>query len=129
MKVMAARMAEEGGNLATAIDLWSAVYNNNNDKNVRENALNHLLSLRADAGIEELERKVREYRTRTGAEPRDWSELVRAGFLAGVPLDPTGRPYKLMPDGTAQVQDPSRFMFLGAFRANEKEKRTPTNHE
>jgi hypothetical protein len=122
MRVMAARMAEHGGDIATAIDLWVAVYNNDKDQNVRDNAVNHLLSLRADAGIEDLQRRVQAYRERTGALPRDWSGLVRAGFLSGIPLDPTGAPYKLMPDGAVRVQDPSKFRFLGEFQAQARKK-------
>lgn len=116
MKIMAARMAEHGGDTATAIELWQRIFETNTDKDIRQNALMHLDSLHADADIEALERTVRVYFERTGALPREWSDLIRLRILGGVPVDPTGAPYKLLPDGTVQVQDPSKFKFLGEFR-------------
>jgi hypothetical protein len=62
--------------------------------------------------MDELERRTKVYRERFGANPADWSVLVRAGLLRGIPMDPNGVPYKLQPDGTVQVEDPSQYSFL-----------------
>jgi hypothetical protein len=115
MKVMAARMAEHGRDIGTAIALWRGIFETNSGKEVRKNAADHLVSLQADADIKELERRVQYFREKTGFLPSRWSELVSAGLLPGNPLDPTGAPYELMPDGTVQVQDRSKFPFLGEF--------------
>src|SRR5215471_783157 len=118
MKVMAARMAERGGDISTAIALWQHILDSNTDKAIRENATMHLASLHADADIEALERVVHIYFDSTHSLPREWSDLIHRGILRGVPLDPTGVPYKLTPDGTVTVQDLSKFKFLGEFRSN-----------
>jgi tetratricopeptide (TPR) repeat protein len=115
MNVMAARMAKHGNDLGTAIALWRGIYETNNGKEVRGNAANHLVSLQADADIEELERRVQYFLGKTGSLPSRWSDLVRAGMLRGIPRDPTGAPYVLTPDGTVQVEDRSKFPFLGEF--------------
>ena len=120
MKIMAARMAEHGKDISTAIALWQGILDTYSDKTIRETAFKHLVSLKADADLEELDGKVRAYREKRSMLPRDWSDLVHAGLLAGIPRDPTGAPYKLMPDGTTQVQDPKQFMFLGEARASKK---------
>ncbi len=116
MRVMAARMAEHGGDMSTAIALWQHIFDTNTDKTIRETASLHLNSLHADLDMESLEQAVHAYFERTGALPRDWRDLIHAGFLRGIPLDPTGAPYKLFSDGAVQVQDPSKFKFLGEFR-------------
>jgi tetratricopeptide (TPR) repeat protein len=115
MKVMTARMAEHSGDIGTAMALWKGIYDANTAKEVRANAADHLVSLQADADIEELERRVQYFREKTRALPSRWSDLVRAGLLRGIPQDPTGAPYELMADGTVQVKDRSKFPFLGEF--------------
>ncbi len=116
MRVMAARMAEKGADLGTAVALWQGVYNNTNDKELKQTATMHLDSLRADADMNELDRRIQLYRQKTGALPARWSDLIRAGLLPGIPLDPTGVPYKLEANGQVNIQDPSKFKFLGEFR-------------
>jgi len=120
MRIMAARMAEQSGEISTAIELWQRILDGNTDKNVRENAMAHLDSLHADFAIEALERQVQAYYVKKGALPRAWSDLVREGLLPGIPLDPNREPFRLMPDGTVQVQDPGKDKFLGEFRERNK---------
>jgi hypothetical protein len=112
MKVMAARMAEHGDDRNTAVYLWKAVYDTSIDPQVKETAVQHLTSLHAEADIEQLEQRVKVYRERTGVLPARWLDMVRAGLLPGLPQDPNGAEYKLMPDGTVDVQDPAKFRFL-----------------
>jgi tetratricopeptide (TPR) repeat protein len=112
MKVMAARMAEHGDDRNTAVYLWKAVYDTSIDPSVKETAVQHLTSLHAEADIEQLEQRVKVYRERTGVLPARWLDMVRAGLLPGLPQDPDGAEYKLMPDGTVDVQDPAKFRFL-----------------
>jgi tetratricopeptide (TPR) repeat protein len=112
MKVMAARMAEKGEDAETAAYLWKTIYDTTSDNMIKDNAAKHLISLRAEADMAELERRTKAYRERFGANPSDWSDLVRAGLLRGVPMDPNGVPYKLLPDGAVQVEDPSQYSYL-----------------
>jgi tetratricopeptide (TPR) repeat protein len=112
MKVMAARMAEKGNDAGTAMYLWKTIYENTHDANIRQSASQHLLSLRADMEMDELERRTRIYYERFGAFPEQWSDLVHAGLLRGIPQDPKGNPYKLRLDGTVRVENPKQFPFL-----------------
>ena len=112
MKVMAARMAEHGDDRGTAVYLWKAVYDTSIDPQVKETAVQHLTSLRAEEDIEQLEQRVKIYRERTGMLPSRWLDMVRAGILPGLPQDPNGSEYKLLPNGTVDVQDPSKYRFL-----------------
>jgi hypothetical protein len=112
MKVMAARMAEHGDDRSTAVYLWKAVYDTSIDPQVKDTAVQHLTSLRAEADIEQLEQRVKIYRERTGMLPSRWLDMVRAGVLPGLPQDPNGAEYKLLPNGTVDVQDPSKYRFL-----------------
>ena len=112
MKVMAARMAEKGNDPSTARYLWETIYETTHDANIRQSASKHLLSLRVDAEMDELERRTHAYYERFGAYPEQWSDLIRAELLRGVPRDPNGNPYKLRLDGTVRVEDPKQFPFL-----------------
>ncbi len=120
MRIMAARMAEHAEDVSTAIYLWRGIYETTLDKTVRDSAQKHIASLQADGDIEELERRVQSFRDRTGALPSSWSDMIHAGLLKGIPGDPTGVPYTLMPDGTIQVKQPGDFPFLGEGRTKEK---------
>jgi tetratricopeptide (TPR) repeat protein len=116
MKVMAAKMAENAEDINTALSLWQAVYDTTREPTTRDTALKHIASLRAEAGITELTRRVNDYREKTGTQPSSWSDLIRAGMLPGVPVDPSGAPFELLPDGRVKVRDQSRFPFLGEFQ-------------
>src|SRR5260221_703504 len=82
------------------------------DPHVKDTAIQHLTSLRAEEDIEQLEQRVKIYRGRTGMLPSRWLDMVRAGILPGLPQDPNGAEYKLQANGTVDVQDPAKFRFL-----------------
>jgi hypothetical protein len=116
MKALAARMAERANDAGTAIALWQGLYEMTKQESVRDTALKHIASLQVDAAIDELQQRVESYRKQTGSLPANWSDLVRRNLLRGIPLDPTGAPFVLMPDGSVQVRDPQAFPFLGELR-------------
>jgi tetratricopeptide (TPR) repeat protein len=118
MKVMAARMAEKGADLETAMELWKGVYETNPDPTVRETAMRHILSLEADAQIAQLVDRVHAFQQKTGRLPLRWNDMIEIGFLRGIPQDPAGYPYKLMPDGSVEVENRREFPFLGQFGPN-----------
>ena len=112
MKVMAARMAEKGDDPNTAAYLWKTIYDTTSDASIKDSAAKHLLSLRADADMDELERRTQAYFSRFQTYPETWDDLVRAGLLGGIPVDPNGTPYQLRLDGTVRVEDPRQFPYL-----------------
>ena len=112
MKLLAARMAQRGGDLETAQFLWSKTYEETKDKQIRANAAAHLRALKSDDDIIHLEAIVRHYQEKTGHWPASFADLAAAGYLAGIPLDPLGNPYKLMADGRIEVRDPDRLPFI-----------------
>ncbi|HEY2498973.1 MAG TPA: hypothetical protein VGK24_18060 [Candidatus Angelobacter sp.] len=118
MKVMAARMAERSKDINTSIALWEAVYETTVDKSVKENAQVHLASLQAEKDISELQDKIKVYRQQTGSFPSNWSDLIQARIIPGVPLAPMGEPYQLKSNGKVDVADPSNYHYLGEWRSN-----------
>lgn len=110
MKVMAARMAERGNDSAVALELWNKVYQNN--PTLRDTAIRHIVSLQAAADLKELTRRAAAYQQKTGAPPDTWGDLIRVGLIPGIPHDPSGSPYKLMPGAAVWVEDPGKFPFL-----------------
>jgi len=91
--------------------LWSASYQNTQDKLIRENAIEHLRALRVDEDVEHLQEAVTRFGERTGRLPTSMAELVAAEGLAGTPVDPDGHPYKLTPEGRVEVRVPDDFSF------------------
>jgi hypothetical protein len=54
-----------------------------------------LAQLDAMDAIDSLSRVRDEFRRRSGKLPESWEQLIAAGLLRGVPVDPTGTPYTL----------------------------------
>ncbi|HEY6385899.1 MAG TPA: hypothetical protein VIX91_09480 [Candidatus Acidoferrum sp.] len=103
MKVMAAKIAAEGESLQTSIFLWNEVYQSTKDPQVKENALTHLQLLRVEQDCKQLDALADEFHKRTGRRPSRLVELVQAGLLPRVPVDPAGYPYVCGPDGKAAL--------------------------
>jgi hypothetical protein len=103
MKVMAAKIATEGDSMETSIFLWQDVYNTTKDPEVKENARTHLQLLRAQQDCQQIDALGDEFQKRTGRRPARMSELVQAGLLPAVPIDPAGYQYTLSSEGKAQL--------------------------
>jgi hypothetical protein len=111
LKIMAAQMAQHGGDLETARMMWTATYETTHDSLIRGNAVAHLRAVQVDQDVQTLEALVENYRQRTGHLPSSFAPMVSTGFLRGVPLDPLGKPYKLTPDGRVVLRDPDDLPF------------------
>jgi tetratricopeptide (TPR) repeat protein len=111
LRLLAAQMAEHAGDFDTARMLWSATYQNSQDKQIRQNAIEHLRGLRVDEDITHLQEAVTRFGARTGRLPASITELATAESLPGIPADPDGHPYKLMSDGHIEVRSPDDFSF------------------
>ena len=112
MKILAAHMAEHGGDLETARFLWTTTYESTRDKAIKTNAVSHLRALQVDEIVPRLEILASQFFRRTGHYPESWEELIRAGYLTGIPIDPVGHPYKLLPGGKVQVAVPDDLPFI-----------------
>jgi tetratricopeptide (TPR) repeat protein len=103
MKVMAAKIAAEGESLETSIFLWKQVYDTATDPALKNNAETHLRSLKVKIDCQQIDALSEEYAKRTGKRPASIRELLQAGMIPGIPLDPMGYPYELGEDGKAEV--------------------------
>jgi len=112
LKILAARMAQRGGDVETARLLWTTAYETAKDPQIKANAISHLRALQVDEVVPKLEEVVGQYTLRTGHAPGNWVDLVRAGYLPGIPLDPLGQPYKLAAGGRVEVTDTDDLPFI-----------------
>jgi hypothetical protein len=112
MKIMAAAMAQHGGEAATARFLWQKILETTDDDMIRANARKRLRALRVDEEVRQLEAMVRVYHQRTGHMPASFHDFITAGWLRGMPRDPLGKPYRLMQDGQVQVDSPNDLPFI-----------------
>jgi tetratricopeptide (TPR) repeat protein len=112
LRILAARMAQHAGEFDTARILWVTTYQSTQDEKIRQNAVWHLQALQVDQDVTNLEAVVARYRQQTGRLPASMLDLEHDRFLRGIPLDPTGHPYKLMPDGRIEIDDPQSIPFI-----------------
>ena len=112
MRVLAAQMAQHAGELQTARMLWVTTYQTTQDKQIRANAVAHLRALKVDEDVTNLQKAVTRYGEKTGHLPPSFPAMAAAGVLSGIPVDPDGHAYKLMPDGRIEVRMPDDFPFI-----------------
>lgn len=120
MRAVAATLLQRGGSLEMARVLWQSVLATTRDDLVRDNAVKHLWALDVDETVPRLEAAAQAYRRKTGTPPRRFQEIISAGLLTGVPVDPVtkvpvdpiGNPYKLMSDGRVEVEDHIALPFI-----------------
>jgi len=107
MKAFAARISEKGETLETSVMLWSEIYNSASDPSIKKNAKIHLQLLRAQADCGQLNKMAAEYEKRTGHNPRSMRELVNAGLLPALAVDPEGFVYTFDAQGKARLNPAS----------------------
>jgi tetratricopeptide (TPR) repeat protein len=101
MKVMAAKIAAEGESLATSTFLWKDIYDSTPDPTIKKTALLHLQLLRVREDCKQLDALADEYAKRHGTRPARMREMVQAGLLDAIPVDPLGFAYVFGEDGKA----------------------------
>jgi len=112
MKIMAARIAERGDTRQTSRLLWMEIFQSTQDSTLRENAETHLMLLKTDDDREQLDRLLDNYAKKSGRPADSLGDLVNAGMLRGVPVDPDGFPYVVGKTGRAELNPNSRLLKL-----------------
>ncbi len=102
MEAMRARMEAKGGSRDTAREIYIRMYEQSEDKLVKEMARRRLLQLDSDEILETVAKVLRLYKSKVGRCPASWREVegsLRASRIrvdaTGAPLDPAGTPYLL----------------------------------
>ncbi len=108
MKVMAATVAAKGGEPRTSRLLWSEIYQHADNDSVRQSALEHLAALEVADQLKQLNSLMARYQATKARPAQSLRELVAAGYLAAIPPDPSGVPYRVGPDGRAGLSPESK---------------------
>lgn len=111
MKVMAAALAQHAGETSTARYLWTNIYQSTEDKLIRENAVKRLRALNSDEEVDFLQNFIDRYKEQMGHYPSDFQELVGAGWIRRIPLDPLGYPLQIE-NGRVVVAHPNELPFI-----------------
>jgi tetratricopeptide (TPR) repeat protein len=113
MEAMKAKMAADGGSRSTAREIYSQMYEQSSDDQVRDVARKRLLQLDALDQQDSLRKLLATYQARAGKCPDSWKELeqVLRAFrvpvnASGAPIDPVGVPYVLRSGACEVVLDP-----------------------
>ena len=110
MEAMKAKMATEGGSRSTAREIYTRMYEQSTEYEVKEMARKRLLELDSLDQRDGLRKLFTAYKQRAGKCPDSWRELepvFRALRVpvdqSGAPLDPSGAPY-ILKAGACEVE-------------------------
>ena len=101
MEAMKAKLLSEGGSRSTAREIYTRMYEQSTDVQVKETASKHLMQLDSLDQRDGLRKVFAAYQTRTGKCPESWRELGPIFRAAGIPMDQTGAP--LDPSGAPYI--------------------------
>lgn len=109
-----AGMFQKLGDREAAIAAWSEVARDPSmDARGRQVAEKRVKELRVEGDLERIQTAIDHYAGRTGSPPRSLRELVAAGDLSSVPVDPDGRSYEYDP-GRGKVMPPAARVLGGS---------------
>jgi hypothetical protein len=94
---LAASVLAEGGDQLAARVLWTQLAQTAEQDWMRRTARIRLQQLDAEAVIDQLQPVVNSFYDKANRFPTGWEEVIRAGLVRGIPLDPSGVPYTLDP--------------------------------
>jgi hypothetical protein len=97
LQPLAASVLAEGGDQLAARVLWTQMAQTAEQEWMRRTAHTRLQQLDAEAVIGQLQPIVNSFYDKANRFPTGWEEMIRAGLVRSVPLDPTGIPYTLDP--------------------------------
>jgi hypothetical protein len=107
MKLLAAKVLEQGETRQTSAFLWNDIYTSASDPEIKKNAFKHLQLLKAEDDCEQLDAIAAEYEKRTGRRPTSVRDLANAGLLSRVAVDPLGFVYVFDAKGKAELNPES----------------------
>jgi hypothetical protein len=108
MAPLAAVTLAEGGKRSASRELWQQIAKSE-EPWLRDSAAQRLLQLDAMDAMGALDARVQAFQQRYPETPLSWEALRAAGYVRGVPLDPTGVPYVFTPDSHVTVSHDSKL--------------------
>jgi tetratricopeptide (TPR) repeat protein len=103
MKVLAAKVAEEGESYATSVFLWKDILATSTDPTIRKNAETHLQLLKVKEDCRQIDLLADEFEKQFGRRPKRINEIVQSKMLQGMPVDPLGYAYVFDENGKAAL--------------------------
>ena len=107
LKTLAAAAAAKGGEREASWLLWSEIYRHADNEQIRKSAPDLLAALAAQEDLGRLNSLLLRYRELFGQPARALGEIVAAGLLSRVPVDPSGVPYIVNSQGQAALSPAS----------------------
>jgi len=107
-----AEMYNRLGDKRTSLKYWAEIHDTADSGYVRQVSWMHVHDLRLEVDLDDLNALVQRYRESHGSLPGSLRDLVRAGLLDAVPVDPDGNPYTLSPE-TGIVRSQARRLLQG----------------
>lgn len=101
LQPLAATTLAQGGDREASRAMWRQMRDTADNEWLRHTAEMRLAQLAVLDDLDALTALVARYRAARGRTPASWAELVGAGLLRAMPVDPTGTPYTL--DGAGRV--------------------------
>jgi hypothetical protein len=97
LKSTAALMRQEAGDRESARILWLQLADSADDDSLKRLAGVRIAQFDAMDALDILNEAIWRYEARAGRPARSWDELITAGVIRRVPVDPAGVPYVLDP--------------------------------
>jgi len=95
MKAFAAAVEQKGNSPEASRVMWQEAFRESKDPRLKENAQYQLGRLQLEQDLKNLDLAMGEFEKRTGHAAGSLQELVSAGILRGVPVDPSGYAYRI----------------------------------
>jgi hypothetical protein len=109
MRVLAASVAAQGGEIQSSRILWIEIGRAAENDAIRRSAENHLAALDALEALKKLDSLLTMYAQKEGHAAHSVQDLVGAGYLRKMPIDPSGEPFVLGLDGRAALGKKTRI--------------------
>jgi hypothetical protein len=107
LRSLAATTLAQGGDRESSRTMWRHIRESAEIDWLKRDADRRLSQLDAFDQIDGLQGLVDRYTRQNRQPPADWPTLIRARVIAGVPVDPSGTPYRIDPDGRVKLSESS----------------------